>query len=335
MGEHLIYTPKVGPNAGRYGGGKKKKSKVKLVLDFIIVALVACATFVMFKLTVLKTENQEVNNSEVVAKIPEEKVEEDKGIDLQPLLNRWKSTMALSTKTGVYIIDLDNDNKVLGKIDSAQEFPLESLYKLFVVFEGYRRVEGGLMNGDETIVGDYSVNKCLDLAMRESNSACAEKLLDLMGGEEEIARIARDNWGLQNTNITSYTSTAEDVVKMLTLYYEHKNISDKTWVIVKDSMLNQPPIESEDCINNTCDFRQGLPSGFSDKTKVYNKVGWKWNTAYWEAYNDAAILEFPKYNKHFAIAVLTNGFTNTTELNKLGALIEEALNAYLESGISK
>ena len=81
-------------------------------------------------------------------------------------------------------------------------------------------------------------------------------------------------------------------------------------------MLNQPPTEY--------DWRQGLPAGFNHAL-VYDKVGWLWNQSYWAEYNDLAILEFPESNRHYAIAVMTEGLPDEKPLVTLGNQIEEAI----------
>ena len=73
-----------------------------------------------------------------------------------------------------------------------------------------------------------------------------------------------------------------------------------------------------------------MPKGFTRGTNVYNKVGWDHNGAYWTIYNDVAILEFPEYNRHFAVAVMTENLSSTERIIALGDALEEAILAYLE-----
>ena len=90
---------------------------------------------------------------------------------------------------------------------------------------------------------------------------------------------------------------------------------------MKDSFLNQPVTEY--------DWRQGLPSGFSDAVNVYNKVGWAYNDEgeVWDIYNDAAIIEFPEKDRHFIVVVMTNKVPYQ-QIRKLGTMIEEEFNKY-------
>ena len=292
--------------------------------------LVAGATYAVLKVTNVKPENQEKNNPEVVADkiIEEEPEKEEVEVDLQPVLNSWASTFSHNAR-GVAIIDLES-GKVVGELDSGGKYATASLYKLFVVYEGYRRVETGALNGDEACWGGLTVNECLDRAIRESHSGCAESLLVKMGGGAEIDRIIRDNFGLENSSVPGLSSTPMDIAKMMEYYYRHKDLSEASWAKIKDSMLNQPVSDPQNNCEGACDWRRGLPKGFSENVNVYNKVGWDYNGAYWVVYDDAAILEFPKYNRHFAIAVMTSGFPNTNKIIELGEMLEEAITAYLQ-----
>lgn len=81
-----------------------------------------------------------------------------------------------------------------------------------------------------------------------------------------------------------------------------------------DSFLNQPM--------TTYNWRQGLPSGFSERTKVYDKVGWDWNGKSWNVYHDAAIVEFLNENRHFVVVVMTSGVPYSA-IKNLGVQIEQ------------
>ena len=124
-------------------------------------------------------------------------------------------------------------------------------------------------------------------------------------------------------------------MKMLKIYYNHTELSKETYEIIEDSMLNQPQTyDSANCAGY-CDWRQGLPSGFSANVKVYNKVGWEGNGTTWKIYNDAAIVSFPNYNHNYIIVVMTenlNATKNTvTELKNLAESIEQSVNAAEEN----
>lgn len=235
-----------------------------------------------------------------------------KKIDFQPIIDEWVSTT--SGDKGVYIYDLDLKEEV-GKYNPEEEFQTASLYKLFVVYEGYKMLENGKWAPDDMMgLTGYTVRECLDLAIRESNSECAETMWSKIG-EDKMQEIIRTEYGLADTDIDDFASTPKDIAKMMEIFYLHEGIHDvDSLARMKDSFLNQPATDY--------DWRQGLPSGF-EVANVYNKVGWDYSEAeYWNIYNDAAIVEFPDQNRHYVVAVMASG-TPYYQIKKLGQMLEE------------
>ena len=239
---------------------------------------------------------------------------ETKKIDFQPVIDKWVGSVGGSRSVLIY--DLERD-EIVGEYNIKENYNTASLYKLFVVHEGYRRVENGEWQAD-TAAGKtgYSIIECLDLAIRESNSVCAETLHKMIG-YDELEKIVEDDFGIKNTSVEGLNSNASDVAKIMKLFYEHPDIKNEALIAkMQDSFLNQPVTEY--------DWRQGLPSGFSDKAKVYNKVGWSYNeeAKQWDIYHDAAIVEFPSENRHFIVVVMTNKVP-FQQIRRLGAEIEK------------
>ena len=214
----------------------------------------------------------------------------------------------------VLIYDLKRD-EVVGSYNTKESYNTASLYKLFVVYEGYRRVQSGEWKTDDQAgATGYTIAKCLDLAIRESHSPCAETLLGYIG-YEELDRIMQMEFGITDSDISHLVSNPEDIMKMMKIFYEHKDITDEGLVAqMKDSFLNQP--------TTTYNWRQGLPSGFK-KANVYNKVGWDYNPdgGYWNVYHDAAIVEFPESDRHLIVVVMTNRVPYQ-KISQLGSMIE-------------
>lgn len=234
-------------------------------------------------------------------------------INLQPVLDRWLTTVNPS-HVGVVIYDLDH-HQTVAKFNSDKVFETASLYKLFVAYEGYRRLEHRPTSADDLYVAGHTRAECLDLMIRVSDSACAEKMHTEIGSTQ-LNHLIKTNFGLAHSPTLS--STPSDIAKMLTRYYFHPDLSAQSWQTIKDSMLNQPNSGSDR-------WRQGFPAGFSRKTKVYNKVGWNSSDgAKWDLFNDAAILEFSTQNRHYAVAIMTN-FTRPTKISALGSALETAL----------
>ena len=247
---------------------------------------------------------EEAGNTETV---------EFSAINFQPVIDNWiNSTSGIRS---VLIYDLDRDEMV-GAYNPDLSYNAASLYKLFVVYEGYRRLQSGEWSAD-SMAGrsGLSIAKCLDLAIRESNSTCVEAIWAMIG-RERLNEIVENDFRITNSDISSLVSAPEDVLKMMKIYYRHSDINNENYLsIMKDSFLNQPTTEYN--------WRQGLPSGFS-KANVYNKVGWDYNPdgKYWNIYHDAAIVEFPDDNRHFAVVVMTSRVP-FQKIRQLGSDIEQ------------
>ncbi|MDO5480733.1 MAG: serine hydrolase [Candidatus Saccharibacteria bacterium] len=250
-------------------------------------------------------------------------------LDLSEVVRNWGESTG--GEISAYVYDLSNE-RIAGAFHSEVSFEMRSIYKLFVAYEGYRRISLGVWGDD----ADYLVNEagslsrldCLDLMIRESHSGCAEKMWDEIG-REELDGIVRNEFMLFSTSVSGLTTNVADVAKMMVRFYKNEGISGDLVERMKDSFLNQPATNREGLCEGLCDWRQGLPAGFSEKVKVYDKVGWLNAETGWEVYNDAAIIEtLDKKSggmRSYAVVVMTKNMG--PEVNQaLGRAIEEVLN---------
>lgn len=233
------------------------------------------------------------------------------------------------------VYDLDN-NQVAAELNANQVFSTASIYKLFFAYVGYQDIDSGYTNPDQPFAitndyraGTYTFSECLDLMIRESYNGCA----DPIRSNQRLYRRAEtliDDLGLANTANGGLLSTPADLTNFLKFLYRNHDLSAESWNSFQDSLLNQPPTKVSE--EDTYDWRQGLPSGFSETVKVYDKVGWSWAEDYWSIYNDAAIVEFPDLNRHYIIVLLTTDLHEDPPLSlqKLGAELESAIRASSE-----
>ncbi len=290
---------------------KAMKKRASIVFAILITAIVLVfAGFILMR-GKLFSENdegvleEESQSSEIE---PEKEIE---SVDLQAIVDDWANSV--NGNRSVLIYDLDK-GELVGSYNPDEVYNTASLYKLFVVYEGYRRVESGTWLEDEYIGSTgQTILECLDLAIRESNSPCAEALWAMIG-HNELDQIIEDEYKITDSDISNLTSNASDILKIMQLFYQHPEINDENLVgQMMDSFLNQPV--------TTYDWRQGLPSGFNE-ARVYNKVGWDYNPdGYWNIYHDAAIVEFPEENRHFIVVVMTNR-VSFMKIRELGSMIE-------------
>ena len=236
--------------------------------------------------------------------------------NLQNTVNNWINSIGGSK--GVIIYDLKT-NEIVGSSNPDQKFATGSLYKLFVVYAGFLKVQSGEWGRDDIVGGTgRTILDSLDLAIRESDSECAESLWSMIG-RDELDEILHTQFGLSDVTVGSLEATPREILSMMKRFYEHPGITDSDLIErIKDSFLNQPP--------TIYNWRQGLPSGFSDSVDVYNKVGWDFNGRTWNIYNDASILDFKSINRHFIAVVMTNG-VDFKEITRLGSEIETEISS--------
>ena len=293
----------------------------------LVIGIIICFTVVFASafgiMWILNHNNEPVPEPDVpMEPIPEPTPEPEpepvlpNAIDFQPTIDSWVNSVG--GNRSVIIYDLDRD-ELAGQYNPSEDYNMASLYKLFVVYEGYRRLERGEWSADAPAgYTGHTILECLDLAIRESHSPCAESLWGMIG-HAELDAIAASDFGVTNSDISHIISNPTDILKIMQIFYKHADITNEVYLArIKDSFLNQPV--------TTYNWRQGLPSGFSSAVNVYNKVGWDFNPDgnYWNIYHDTAIVEFPEYDRHFIVVVMTNRVP-FQKIREFGSLVEASV----------
>ncbi|MBR3056026.1 serine hydrolase [Candidatus Saccharibacteria bacterium] len=300
---------------------KAVDGKIGFVLFLVLLGIMVMTLTVVGFLSIAgdKEDEESAYENSAITEVEEEKEPEIEPepevakIDLQPVVDSWAA--AVGGNRSVLIYDLER-GEIIGSYNVAESYNTASLYKLFVVYEGYWRLESGEWQAeDQAGSTGHTILECLDLAIRESYSPCAETLWGYIG-HDALDEIVEKDFEIANSDISSLVSNPEDIMKIMRMFYEHTDITDEELVArMKDSFLNQP--------TTTYNWRQGLPSGFT-KANVYNKVGWDWNGSSWNIYHDAAVVEFPELNRHFIVVVMTNQ-VSYQRIAELGGKIEGAI----------
>ena len=169
-----------------------KLSQIIIIVVCIIVGVAAAIGLVVFMNQGGQSSPQ--SNPNTPAPGTSTTTEEDTPVasflDLQYVVDNWQGSV--STNISVAIYDLDN-KEYAARFSANKSMSLASIYKLFVAYEGYLRIERGQWNGNEKYLGSYTRSECLDLMLRESYSPCAEKMAKEIGWDEldEIYEIGR------------------------------------------------------------------------------------------------------------------------------------------------
>jgi len=304
-------------------GSSKKRKNASLVILLLALFLFVAASVVLTLNLVFNHREQEIEAEAGVETEIETEAPPDiepvlpEAVSFQPTIDEWVKTVG--GNKSILIYDL-NRNEIAGEYNTKEKYSTASLYKLFVVYEGYKRVNNGEWDGNKKAGSTgYTIDKCLDLAIRESYSPCAETLWAMIG-HDALDKIIETDWSIANSDISKLTSNVSDVTEMMKRFYLHPDFDNPELLSsMWDSFLNQP--------ETTYDWRQGLPSGFK-KASVYNKVGWDYNAdgRYWNIYHDTAIVKFPLADgttRDFVVTVMTNR-VDYKNIKKFGEMLENA-----------
>lgn len=296
---------------------KRRKASFAILLIALFLFVAASVTLIL-NLTLLKPNMEDVAEFDEADIVDTEETPEPvlpEKVDFQPAVDAWAKTVG--GNKSILIYDLDRD-EIVGEYNIKEKYSTASLYKLFVVYEGYKRVATGEWDGNAKAGRTgLTINKCLDLAIRESDSDCAEALWALLN-HDALDTIIENEWGIADSDISKLISNANDITKMLRRFYEHPDFDDpEILAAMWDSFLNQPTTEYN--------WRQGLPSGFK-KAEVYSKVGWDYDPdkKIWNIYHDAAIVKFPlddDTTRNFIVVVMTNR-VDFKNIRKFGEMLE-------------
>ena len=208
-----------------------KKRKIRFVftviaLFFTIASLVVGISYLVFNYLGNKPFDVESSQTEDTQPKQEQKKEvvlPDK-INFQPVIDNWVKN--IGGNKSVLIYDIERD-EIVGEYNSKESYSTASLYKLFVVYEGYKRVQSGKWNADAKAGSTgHTIIECLDLAIRESHSPCAETLWDMIG-RSNLDNIIYNDFNIKDSEISKLTSNPRDIMKILKIFYEHKDITDE------------------------------------------------------------------------------------------------------------
>ena len=302
-----------------------------------IFGVVAVAAGIVGLLQFINRAKDEPVATPTTTVTPEPEPTTPEKIDLQNVVDQWVDTQKNTKNSGIIIYDIDND-AIVARHNEDDKFRIESIYKMFVAYEGYYRIDNKQWSAEDRVLNwndfngkPYTLSLCLDHMIRYSYSSCAERVWNMIG--HDVLDATYKEKGYTGTSISGITSTPTDLMKLYQQFWKHTDLSEESWKKIQDSMLNQsaPKTASEAYTKN---WRQGLPSGFATAL-VYNKVGWLGGDR-WYFYDDAAFVNFPevesnrakekKLARNYIVIVLTKD-TDSKELVKLGRQIEAAVKA--------
>lgn len=293
-----VYSP------GSHKQNKLKKSGLIALVVAFSVALIAGFVWWTF-IRIPSFDNSSESTYELYENEQQEEVEEESPTDtfqnIQPVVDDW-----VASHPGTYsIYIIDRQGNILAKHDENQVFFAASLYKLYVAYEGYRKIDDGTYSLQEEYLNGKTRGYCLDSMIRDSNSACGEKMMAELG--QNYLTTKMEEYGLKNTSLSGIQTTASDSSAILQKVYLGVGLTSASRESYLDSMKTQDDI-----------YRRGLPSGFANSV-VFNKVGWNLD----QEWHDASIVELSDGRVVIVSVLTTNaGYKN---IAGFGQALEQAL----------
>lgn len=293
-----------------YGGdepyhiGKVRKPHKWLVPTAIVVAVLLLLLIVSFlfnnKAAAPEQQNQSIQTETNQTEQNEENpTPQYNAKELQSVVDSW-----VKSHGGTYsvVVSDPSSNKTLATTAKDTQYFTASIYKLYVAYIGYQKIDDGTYSANQTYLNGWTRGKCLDEMIRTSNSPCAEKMWVELGKENLNTQLKK--YGLTNTSMTGLYTSAADTAIILTNIQNSKDLSKESRSKLLESMKNQI-------------YRDGLPAGFTKMT-VYDKVGFRGTVEY----HDTALVKTDKGT--VVVSVLTKN-AGTKNIAGLGKALQEAL----------
>ena len=287
----------------QYGQPMRSQKRTYITIAFVMLLILAVALLVWrFWFATEPEQNVAPATQEVVQEESNSNEPQAAPLpNLQSTLDEWVSSAG--GKTSVFITDADGN--MLASHQEAVEYFTASIYKLYVAYIGYQKIDDGTYSLKEPYLTGKTRGQCLDAMIRDSDSPCGEKMWDEFG-KQAVTENMR-SLGLTNTSLVTLTTSAKDASIVLQKIQTGEGLSKQSQAAFLDSMKTQ---DSR--------YRRGLPSGFSELT-VFNKVGWNLS----KEWHDAAIVRLPD-GRAVTVSVFTEN-VGYQKIAQLGTSLEQKL----------
>jgi beta-lactamase class A len=219
---------------------------------------------------------------------------------LQALLNYWNESNA-----GTWGIVLkDFGNNVSASINPDRQFVSASVYKLYIAYVVYTKVDSGEIGMDSFTSSGNTVSGCLDLMIVRSDNDCGWALGDMIGWESSDGLLHAKGFTSTSLAYGGRVTTAQDAASYLMQLENGALLSPANRVALLHKMHNNI-------------YRYAIPAG-SPGMAVANKLGVR------GAYsNDVAIVYHPKGT--YVLSVFSYGSSHA-DIRELARQIAVVMN---------
>jgi beta-lactamase class A len=201
---------------------------------------------------------------------------------IQALINYW-----LSTRGAQFGINFKTiDGQIAASHNPDKQFTSASVYKLFLAYVIYSKVEAGEMSLSDSSYNGYTVQKCIEIMITISTNECAIALGNTVGWNANDPKLKAI--GINDTTLTSnnHLTTARDTSTILTALHN-------------GTILNAEHREQLLGLLRRQIHRYGIPAGSAGMT-VADKVGYLGSFTH-----DVAIVYHPKGS--YVLSILSTG----------------------------
>lgn len=209
-------------------------------------------------------------------------------------INSWLATH----RDGDYSVAVYDGDKKIVDHQSDKKFYMASIYKLYVVYIGYQRIDSGMWDENEIYVNGWTRGKCLVEMIRTSNNECGEKMASEIGSP--FIQTKLKYYGLTNTSFDyDFVTTVNDSAIILNRLNNNLDLSSDSTKKLKDSMIAQV-------------HRDVLPRGLGKDWQVFDKVGFRSSEG---EYHDVGIAVGPNEKVYiFSVFSTDAGVNNLANL---------------------
>ena len=227
-------------------------------------------------------------------------------VDLQPTLDAWVA--ATGVDYGVEVFDIGNQ-KVIASHQPDKQYFTASIYKLYVAYLTYQRLQSGEFTNQPNVVGNQNTLACLHNTIHTSDSPCGEALMAVL--TQAVMRRELIAFGTTHTEFPRFVTTAHDANVVLNRLALHKDLKPEWEEKLLHSMETQI-------------YSRGLMRGFAD-AKVASKVGFNETINF----HEVGLVTYPD-GRQYAVSMFTQGQGSSRPLGDLAARFNEKLRSTKE-----
>ncbi len=280
---YIAQTPNVvtmldGAVDGSSGGSKGQALVVEASIDNVIKAASTNSAIAEASVQPITPQTQIVRKYSKTSK------------GLQSLVDYWAQSHG-----GQYGVVLKRmDGSIAASYNANKRFTSASIYKLYLAYVVYSKVNAGTMSLDSTTSTGQSVSTCIDAMIVRSDNSCAIALGNAVGWQANDGMIHDKGFGSTTLTSGGHLTTAADTAEWLRALQSGTLTSGG----YNDSLLSMMKRQI---------YRSGIPAGSAGS--VANKVG------FIDGLNhDAAIVYHPSGT--YVLTILTSGssFSNIADL---------------------